>query len=107
MHRGFPGGSAVKNPPANAGNVGDRVSVPALGGRDPLEEEMAAWGSPAFWDLPRDSASSSGSQDALLKEAKRQSMDSQEGPSSPYSGERNLGKSIPQRQMLSLRDLLI
>ena len=41
MHRGFPGGSAVKNPPANAGNVGDRGSDPARGEKDPLEEEMA------------------------------------------------------------------
>ena len=40
---GFPGGSVVKNPPANAGNAGD---VGYLGGRspgmgDPLVEEMA------------------------------------------------------------------
>ena len=34
--RGFPGGSAVKNPPAKAGDVG---SIPGLG--RPLEEEMA------------------------------------------------------------------
>ena len=33
---GFPGGSLVKNPPANSGDVG---SIP--GWEDPLEEEMA------------------------------------------------------------------
>ena len=27
----FPGGSAVKNPPANAGNVGDPGSIPRWG----------------------------------------------------------------------------
>ena len=32
---GFPGGSVLKNPPANAGNTGDR------GQEDPLEKEMA------------------------------------------------------------------
>ena len=34
---GFPGGSAVKNPPANAGDT----RIPSLGGEDPLEKEMA------------------------------------------------------------------
>ena len=33
----FPGGSAIKNPPANAGDVG---SIP--GQEDPLEKEMAS-----------------------------------------------------------------
>ena len=28
---GFPGGSVVKNPPANAGNAGDMGSIPGLG----------------------------------------------------------------------------
>ena len=28
---GFPGGSAVKNPPANAGDTGDVGSIPGLG----------------------------------------------------------------------------
>ena len=28
---GFPGGSVVKNPPANAGDAGDVGSVPGLG----------------------------------------------------------------------------
>ena len=33
---GFPGGSVVKNPPANAGDAGDMVSVSGLG-RSPGE----------------------------------------------------------------------
>ena len=37
--RAFPGGSVVKNPPANAGNTEDLVSNP--GQEDPLKEEMA------------------------------------------------------------------
>ena len=28
---GFPGGSLVKNPPANAGDAGDAGSIPGLG----------------------------------------------------------------------------
>ena len=36
---GFPGGSGIKNPPANAGAAGDAGSV--SGWEDPLEEEMA------------------------------------------------------------------
>ena len=28
---GFPGGSVVKNPPANAGDAGDADSIPGLG----------------------------------------------------------------------------
>ena len=34
---GFPGGSVVKNPPANAGVIGDVSSIPWLG-RSPGEE---------------------------------------------------------------------
>ena len=40
IHRGFPGGSMVKNLPVNAGTTGDAGSI--LGWEDPLEEEMAA-----------------------------------------------------------------
>ena len=29
--QGFPGGSVVKNPPANAGDTGDVGSIPGLG----------------------------------------------------------------------------
>jgi len=36
---GFPGGSVVKNLPANAGAIGDANLIP--GREDPLEEEMA------------------------------------------------------------------
>ena len=35
----FPGGSVVKNPPANAGDTGEGVR--SLGQEDSLEEEMA------------------------------------------------------------------
>ena len=35
---GFPGGSLVKNPPANEGATGNEVSIPWF---NPLEEEMA------------------------------------------------------------------
>ena len=36
---GFPGGSAAKSRPANAGDVGDAGSIP--GREDPLEKETA------------------------------------------------------------------
>ena len=36
LYLGFPGGSVVKNPPANAG-----TEVGSLGWEDPLESEMA------------------------------------------------------------------
>ena len=42
---GFPGGSGVKNPPANAGDKGD------LGREDPLEEEMATHSSILAWKI--------------------------------------------------------
>ena len=42
--RGFPGGSLVKNLPANAGDVGS-----ILGQDDPLEEEMATHSSILAW----------------------------------------------------------
>ena len=38
--RGFPGLSAVKNPPANVGNARDASLIP--GWEDPLEKGMAA-----------------------------------------------------------------
>ena len=47
---GFPGGSAVKNPPANAGDAGDTSS--SLGLEDPLEEETAAHSSMLAWRIP-------------------------------------------------------
>ena len=47
---GFPGGSVVKNLPANTGDTGDEVSIPGLG--NPLEEEMAAYSSILAWEIP-------------------------------------------------------
>ena len=44
---GFPGGSVVKNPPAEAG---DMDSVPGLGGS--LEKEMATHCSILAWKIP-------------------------------------------------------
>ena len=41
---GFPGGSVVKNPPANAGDT--------LGQEDPLEEDMATHSSILAWRAP-------------------------------------------------------
>ena len=43
---GFPGGSRVKNPPANAGDVG---LIPGLG--DPLEKNMAIHSSNLAWEI--------------------------------------------------------
>ena len=43
----FPGSSVVKNPPANAGDVG---SIP--GSEDPLEENMATHSSVLAWEIP-------------------------------------------------------
>ena len=47
---GFPGGSVVKNPPANAGDT--EMSVSSLGQDDPLEEEMATHSSILSWRIP-------------------------------------------------------
>ena len=44
---GFPGGSVVKNPPANARDVG---SIP--GWKDPVEKEMAILSSILAWEIP-------------------------------------------------------
>ena len=40
----------VKNLPANAGDAGDRGSVP--GWKDPLEQEMATHSSILVWEIP-------------------------------------------------------
>ena len=45
---GFPGGSAVKNPPANAG---DTSSIPGL--EDPLDEKMETHSSILAWKTPK------------------------------------------------------
>ena len=44
----FPGGSVVKNPPANAGDT----SFGYLGGEDSLEKEMATHSSILAWKIP-------------------------------------------------------
>ena len=44
---GFPCGSIVKNPPANA-----RDWVPSLGWEDPMEKETGAHSSIAAWEIP-------------------------------------------------------
>ena len=45
---GFPGGSAVKNPPAMR-----ETWVLSLGGEDPLEKEIATHSSILAWTIPR------------------------------------------------------
>ena len=49
-NQGFPGGSLVKNLPANARDVIDVGSV--VGWEDPLEEGMAARSSVLAWRVP-------------------------------------------------------
>ena len=44
---GFPGGSVVKNPPANAGDAGS-----ILGQADPMEKEREAHSSILAWEIP-------------------------------------------------------
>ena len=44
---GFPAGSVVKNPLANAGDTGS-----VLGSGDPLEKEMATHSSILAWEVP-------------------------------------------------------
>ena len=43
---GFPGGSVIKNPPANAGELG---LIP--GWRDPIEKKMATHSSTLAWEI--------------------------------------------------------
>ena len=47
----FPGGSVVKNLPANAGDAGDVSSTP-LSGENPLEKEMATHSGILAWRIP-------------------------------------------------------
>ena len=47
---GFPGGSVIKNPSANAGDIKDRVQF--LGLEDPLEEDMETHSSILVWRIP-------------------------------------------------------
>ena len=46
----FPGGSEVKNLPANSGDTGDVGSC--LGQKGPLEEEIATHFSVLVWKIP-------------------------------------------------------
>ena len=48
---GFPGGSVVRNLPANAGS-----QVRSLGGEDPLKKEMVTHSSILVWKIPMDRA---------------------------------------------------
>ena len=48
---GFPGGTAVKNFPANAGDIGDAGSICGCQ-EDPLEKEMATHTSILTWRIP-------------------------------------------------------
>ena len=48
--RYFPGGSVVKNLPANAGDLRDPGSIPGL--EDPLKKEMATHSSIVAWRIP-------------------------------------------------------
>ena len=50
-NRGCPGGSAIKNPPANAGDVGSFIQ--SLGQEDPLEKEMATHSSIVAQKIPQ------------------------------------------------------
>ena len=47
---GFPGGSVVKNPPANAGDM--RTRVQSLGWEDPQEKEMIIHSNILAWEIP-------------------------------------------------------
>ena len=46
----FPGSSAIKNLPANAGDMG--LSVQSLGQEGPLEKELAIHSSVLAWRIP-------------------------------------------------------
>ena len=47
LFEGFPGGSSVKNPPANAGDI-----RPIPGSGDSLEKEMATHSIILAWEIP-------------------------------------------------------
>ena len=51
QERGFPGGSVVKNLPADAGDIKE-TQVRSLGWEDPLEEDMATHSSTPAWRIP-------------------------------------------------------
>ena len=47
---GFPDGSVVENPPANAGGIRDAGLIPELGRS--LEKEIATYSSSLAWRIP-------------------------------------------------------
>ena len=47
---GFPGGSVVKNLPANAGDIRDMGFI--LGWKNPLEKTMSTHSSIHAWEIP-------------------------------------------------------
>ena len=47
IQKGFPGGPAIKNPPAKP-----EMGVRSLGQEDPLEKEMATYSSILGWKIP-------------------------------------------------------
>ena len=49
LQKFFPGGSAIKNPPACAGDAGDAGSIP--GQEDPLGKGMATHSSILAWEI--------------------------------------------------------
>ena len=51
IHLGFPGSSAVKNPPAMQET--QETQVWSLAWKDPLEKEMATHSSIVAWEIPR------------------------------------------------------
>ena len=46
----FPGGTVIKNPPANAGDAREEGLIPSL--EDPLGEEMATHSGILAWEIP-------------------------------------------------------
>ena len=50
-HTGFPGGTVVQNPPANAGDARDAGSIP--GREDSLEQEMSTHSSTLAREIPQ------------------------------------------------------
>ena len=52
-HLGFPGGSVVKNLPADAGDIKE-TQVRSLGWEDPLEEDMAPHSRSLAWKISMD-----------------------------------------------------
>ena len=50
---GFPGGSVVRNLPANAGDTRDTCLTHGSGHTNPLEKEMTTHASILAWTIPR------------------------------------------------------